>query len=141
MVKRTESLQDQIDAGVRAALARLGITIPVAASDDPTEQPGYIAHGSPEHAQFLGLVVVDDDDDPTGFVTYESRETGRTFRLEDELGAVAHYPGVDPDKAALMLLRGKVNVLEGGPPEAPANTPSMWTPVDQYTVLVGGSRQ
>ena len=135
MAKQTDEV-----SRLREELDRLKAMLGLAPSGGPESQINHMEHGSDEHAQFLGLVVVDDDDDPTGFTTYLSKQTGRLFRLEDELGAVAHYPGVDPDKAALMLLRGKVNVLESGPPEAPPNTPSLWQPVDQYTVLVGGRR-
>ena len=131
-----KSIQQQIDAGVREALARLGFNVSPAVPDGP--DPNFIAHGSPEHAQFIGLKVVEDSDDPTGFVTYASNDT--TYRLEDELGVLAHYPGVDPEKAALMVLRQKVSELEAGEPKAPANAPSLWQPVDQYTVLVGGGQ-
>lgn len=111
----------------------------LAPSGSPVSQANRLEHGSDEHAQFLGLIIVDESDDPTGFTTYQSKDTGRVFRLDDELGAVAHYPGVDPDKAALMTLRGKINVLEAGPPEAPPNTPSMWQP--EYTTLVAGGER
>ena len=130
-----ESLQQKIDAGVRDALARLGLSLPGPVQDD--DKVNFIGFGSPEHRQFLGLIVVDKDDDPTGFVTYTSKGTETTYRLEDELGVLMHHPGVDPDKAALMVLRGKVSVFESGEPEAPANAPLLWTPVDQFTVLVG----
>lgn len=128
-------LQQQIDAGVRDALARLGLQLPGATVQ--AEQTDYIAFGSDEHRQFLGLAIVDENDDPTGFVTYTSKETGTTYRLEDELGVLAHYPSADPEKAALMVLRQKVNVLESGEPEPPANAPSLWQPVDQFAVLIG----
>jgi hypothetical protein len=133
-----KSLQQQIDAGVREALARLGLQLPGAVEQD--DEINIIPFGSPGHRQFLGLIIVDEDDDPTGFVTYTSKETGTTYRLEDELGVLMHHPGVDPDKAALMVLRGKVNVFESDGSEVPANAPLLWQPVDQFTVLVGGRR-
>ena len=131
----TTKLQKQIDAGVRDALARLGIQLPGTAAQ--VEQTDHIAFGSDEHRQFLGLAVVDENDDPTGFVTYASKESGTTYRLEDELGVLALYPGVDPEKAALMVLRQKVNVLESGEPQPPANAPNLWQPVDKFAVLIG----
>ena len=130
-----KSLQQQIDAGVREALARFGMQLPGTVAQD--DEVNFIGFGSPEHRQFLGLIVVDEDDDPTGFVTFTSKETGTTYRLEDELGVLMHHPGVDPDKAALMVLRGKVSVFESGEPEAPANAPLLWQPVDRFTVSVG----
>jgi hypothetical protein len=102
-------------------LAQLGIR--EAASEDPKENPNYIGFGSDAHAQFLGLVKVQEGDDLTGFETFTSQESGVTYRLEDEIGAVSLYPGLDPAKAAILVLRQKVNVLEGGEPEAPANAP------------------
>ena len=129
-------LQQQIADGVREALAQLGIQLPGVAQQDE-EQLNYIGFGSDEHRAFLGLAIVDENDDPTGFVTYTSKETDVTYRLEDELGVVSHYPGVDPDKAALMVLRQKVNELEGGEPKAPANAPGLWQPVDQFAVPIG----
>ena len=137
MAKRTTQLQNEIEAGVRRVLAGMGISIPTPPASDQ-DHPSYIAHGSAEHAQFMGLVIVDEGDDPTGFVTYTSKDTERTYRLEDEMIALTHYPGNDPEKAALMVLRQKVNELETGQPEAPANAPDLWEPVDKYTVLVRG---
>ena len=129
-------LQQQIDAGVRAALAQLGIQLPGATQQDE-EQLNFIGFGSDEHRVFLGLTIVDENDDPTGFVTYTSKETNVTYRLEDELGVLVHYPGVDPGKAALMVLRQKVSTLESGEPQPPANSPSLWQPVDQFARPIG----
>jgi hypothetical protein len=129
------NLQSEIEAGVRQALASLGIVLPSQPASDQ-DHPSYVAFGSPEHAQFLGLVSVNEGDDTTGFVTYTSQATGKTYRLEDELGVLAHYPSTDPAKAALVVLRQKVNVLESGKPEVPANAPKLWEPVDRYATLV-----
>jgi hypothetical protein len=128
------NLQEQIDAGVRNALAAMGFTMP--GQQRSTKRTDFIAFGSDEHRRFLGLVVVDEDDDPTGYTTYKSPESGITYRLEDEIGVVGMYPGVDPDKAAILVLRQKINELEGGAPSPPENAPSLWQPIDEHTVLV-----
>jgi hypothetical protein len=129
-----QSLQEQINVGVRDALASMGFALPGQGSQNV--QTDGVEFGSDEHRQFLGLVVVDENDDPTGYTVYKSRETGITYRLEDEIGVVSLYPGVDPDKAAVIVLRQKINELEAGPPPIPANAPSLWQPVDKYTVPV-----
>ena len=95
------------------------------------DRPDYIAHGSPEHARFLGLVEVDKDDDTITLTTYTSPGTGRTFRLEDEMGAVRHYPGIDPEKAAGLVLQQKVNELETKP-TVPEDAPAMFRPAAVY---------
>lgn len=134
MTKR--QLQGEIEAGVRRVLAGMGIAMPAPPASE--ERTDYIKHGSAEHAQFLGLVIVDEGDDPTGFVTYTSKDTERTYRLEDEMIALTHYPSADPEKAALMVLRQKVNELEAGKPEAPSNAPDLWEPVDKFATLLSG---
>lgn len=126
---------DELTKELANLKALLGIGAPTP-SGDPKDRPDYIEHGSPKHAQFLGLVLVDEADDPTGYVTYQSRDTGRTYRLADEIGVLTHYPGTDPAQAALMILRQKIGELESGKPQAPANAPSMWVPVDQFTTQI-----
>ena len=115
--------------------AQLGLDQPEARTGE--DRGDYIEHGSEAHAQFLGLVIVDEDDDPTGFTLYQSKETGNTYRLVDEVNVMSHYPGNDPEKAALMVLRQKVGALESGRPEPPDNAPNMWQPVSRYIVPVG----
>jgi hypothetical protein len=122
-------LQEQINAGVRSALRDLGITLPVGTMSE-VKQTDHIAFGSDEHRQFLGLVVVSDGDDTSGYTTFTSHYSKKVYRLEDELGVVNLYPGIDPDKAAILVLRQKINELEMPVPKVPANAPSMWTPVD-----------
>ena len=95
------------------------------------DRPDYIAHGSPEHARFLGLVEVGDNDKAITLATYASPGTGRTFRLEDEMGAVRHYPGIDPEKAAGLVLQQKVNELETKP-TVPEDAPPMFKPAVVY---------
>jgi hypothetical protein len=95
--------------------------------------PDFIEHGSAEHARFLGLIEVPEKEvdqaiEEDHYVIYKSRSTGRSFRLQDEIGLLRNYPGVDPEKAALVVLRQKIGSLESGKPKAPANAPSLWMP-------------
>ena len=122
-VKELEAKVEQLEA----FLAQLGLAVQQS-SDLPEERPDYIAHGSPAHAAFIGLVPLDDPADADGRVTYTSRETGRVYCLEDELGILRYYPGIDPEKAALVVPRQKVGAFEGGVPPVPENAPSLWTP-------------
>jgi hypothetical protein len=116
---------EQKIAALEAALAAQGIqpSIDTSATGRPEDRADYIAFGSAEHAEFLGLVEVGKDDDATDYQTLTSPETGKTWRLVDELEAVRHFPGIDPEKAARLLLRQKANTLdtepalpEGAPP-------------------------
>ena len=95
------------------------------------DRPDYIEHGSAQHAAFLGLVEVDKDDKTFTLVTFTSPRTNKTYRLEDEIGAVRHYPGIDPEKAALLVLQQKVNSLEQ-PVTVPDNAPEMFIPAAVY---------
>jgi len=132
MTKQT--LQQQIANGVREQLAAMGFTM---ATDAPSgAQTDHIAFGSDKHRQLVGLVKVEEGDDVSGYTTFPSPYSDNVYRLEDELGVVNLYPGVDPDKAAVLMLRQKINVLEGGIPEPPANAPSMWTPVATNMTLL-----
>ena len=115
---------------VRRQLAMLGISLPAPEAKSPTEKPDYIAFGSDAHAALLGLVKVQKDDDTTGYTTFMSAGSKITYRLEDEIGAVNLYPGMDPEKAVILVLRQKVNELEGGAPPIPANAPKLNVPVD-----------
>jgi len=126
-----KDLQAQIDE-LRAELARRGIAMPAELAERPEDRADYLAFGSPEHAAFLGLVEVDDVDkaEADGYILHTSAETGKTYRLEDEMGASIHYPGIDPEKAAKGLLRQKVSSFESGSPPVPKDAPSMWEPVD-----------
>lgn len=135
MAKQT--LQQQIDAGVRAALAQLGISVPTPASADPTEHLDYVSFGSERHRALLGLVEVNEGDDVAGFTTFTSLNTGKTYRLEDEIGVLAMYPGVDPEKAAVIVLRQKINELEAGEPPVFERAPKLWQPIDNATLVAG----
>lgn len=128
MAKNGPTLQQQVDA-LKGMLAAHGITMP-APRGERAVQTDHIAFGSDAHRQFLGLVEVNEGDNVDGYITFNSPYSDRVYRLDDELGVVNLYPGVDPTKAATLMLRMKINELEGGPPEAPPNAPPMWRPDD-----------
>lgn len=127
-----KQLQARIDR-LEAQLAEyLGGRVPSRVPVEPEEMPGYIGHGSPEHATFLGLIVVPEDEiveaEKDRFVLFKSRKTSKTYRLLDEITILRHYPSIDPEKAALIVLRQKVGSLESGKPQVPENAPEMWVP-------------
>ena len=115
---------------LRMLLAAHGIQEPVEAMP-LTERPDYIAFGSPEHAQFLGLVEVGDKDETFTMATFTSPRSKKTFRLEDDMGATRFYPSIDPEKAIVLVLQQKVNELETAP-EVPADAPAMFVPAEVY---------
>lgn len=124
---------DELTAQVEqltALLAAHGI-VPPAEAVPVEERPDYMAHGSVEHAQFLGLVEVRKSDDTETIATFTSTRTGKTYRLEDELGAIRHYPGIDPDKAIRLVLQQKLNELEIKP-TVPEDAPPMFRPAAVY---------
>jgi len=110
-------------------LARAGIAAAIAPSDQPEDRPDYIAFGSEQHATFLGLVLLSEGEEPPQGQTHIlTGRDGQLYCLEDELGAMRFYPGLSLDEVAPVVLRQKINCLEGGPPSIPANAPTMWTP-------------
>lgn len=124
---------DELTAQVKqmeALLEAHGIRQPVDALP-ATERPDYIAHGSPEHAQFLGLVEAEKGDGMETISTFTSAGTGKIYRLEDELGAIRHYPGIDPEKAVRLILQQKINELETKP-GVPDDAPPMFKPAAVY---------
>jgi len=130
MTKQLDELAAQVEA-LKSLLAQHGIQQPARSVARPEERPDYIAHGSPEHARFLGLVEVGEGDKTVCLARFTSPRTGRVFRLEDELGAVRYYPNVDPEKAALLVLQQKVNELETVP-EVPESAPAPFRPAAIY---------
>ena len=96
----------------------------------PEHAPDYIAFGSARHAALLGVVEVENTDQAKkdGYTLYVSPTSGKTYRLEDEMGAMHFYPGIEPKQAFLVVLRQKVSSLESGPPKVPANAPAMFAP-------------
>ena len=102
----------------------------ISATEDVTQRADYIPHGSDKHRQFLGLIEVNDLEDAkrNEYVLYESPDTGKVWRLEDELTPIQAFPGVDPDKVIKMFLRQKVSSFESGPPEVPDYAPPLFVP-------------
>ena len=126
---KIDELAAQVEA-LQRVLAQHGIRPP--AEEIPAEhRPDYIGHGTLEHAQILGLVEVAEGDKTVCLAQYTSPRTGRTFRLEDEMGAIRHYPGIDPAKAVALVLQQKVNELEIKP-EVPADAPAPFKPAAIY---------
>jgi len=127
----TKQMQAQIDRLEAQIAALIGVRAQPP-SAEPTERPDYIAHGSAEHAVFLGLIIVPDDEIEIAredrYVLFTSRETGTTYRLLDELTILRYYPSIDPEKAALTVLRHYVNEFESGQPKVPETAPEMWQP-------------
>lgn len=129
MDKNVEALTARVEL-LQRTLEAYGIR-PAPEPAPMTERADYIPHGSTRHATFLGLVEVGKDDQAVSLVTFTSSRTGRTFRLEDEIGAIRHYPGIDPKQAALLVLQQKVNSLEM-PVEVPQDAPPMFEPAAIY---------
>ena len=113
---------------LEALLAQVGLAVDSASSDLPEDRPDYIAHGSPEHAQFIGLVLLENPEDADGRTVYVSRQTEQMYCLEDEIGVMRFYPGVDPEKAIYTVLRQKVSAFEAGEPPIPENAPTLLVP-------------
>jgi len=131
--KQMQAQIDRLEAQIAALAGNRGAAM---ATMEPTERPDYIEHGSPEHAMFLGLIVVPESEIENAkedkYVLYTSRESGVTYRLQDEIAILRYYPGIDPAKAAMIVLRQKINELEGGKPEPYENAPEMWQPAPAY---------
>ena len=121
----TIELQNEI-AWMRGVLKQAGL-LPREKAEHAAD---YIEHGSSQHATMLGLVEVSDLEQAQkdGYTLYASPRTGKTYRLEDEIRALQYVPGVEPRQAMLVVLRQKVNGLESGPPQVPANAPPMFDP-------------
>ena len=129
-MSKVDELQAQLEE-LKAALVQHGITPPDRSVRPDGKSPDYIPYGSPEHAAFLGLVESDPDDPTECLARYTSPRTKRVFRLEDEMGAIRHYPAIDPEKAIRLVLQQKVNELETAP-EVPADAKPMFTPTASY---------
>lgn len=123
-----KELQQQIDALV-AMLAANGIVMPLPRIQDVTDRADYIEHGSPEHATFLGLIIVPEDQmeqaEEHSFILWAGAN-GTVYRLEDEISGFEDHH--DPAKIARMVLRQKVAVLETGKPEVPGHAPHLFNP-------------
>ena len=109
-----------------AELRRLLEERGIAAPEEDGPHPDYVPFGSDRHAALLGLVEVAKDED-TEYTTFTS-PSGKTYRLVDENEPLRAYPAMDPEKSTRIVLRQKVNELEGGPPPPPEGAPPMWRP-------------
>jgi hypothetical protein len=125
-------LEQQL-AEMREVLASQGIVLPRRSAREPQQRADYIEHGSPEHAVYMGLVILSEDEieqaQADGFVVYQGKNG--FYRLEDEIGALRLVPGIDPEKAALVVLRQKVGSFESGKPKVPETATTMFRPVVQ----------
>ena len=121
----TKELEKQLDE-LRRILEARGIAAPAPAEAGPA--PDHVEFGSARHAALLGLVEVQEDDYVEGLATFTSPTSEKTFRLADENEPLRTYPAMDPEKSAQIVLRQKVNELEGGRPPVPDGAPAMWRP-------------
>jgi hypothetical protein len=119
-------LEGEIQA-LKELLARHGIIAPAEVLA-PKDLADYIPHGSDAHRVFLGLVVIEDEAQADGRITYHSQTSGALYVLEDEVTPFMQYP--DPKQVAGLVLRQKVSALETLP-TVPENAPPLWRPVDQ----------
>jgi len=96
----------------------------------PEERSDYIKHGSPEHAVYLGLALVEDVEEAKKnlLTVYTSSGSGKSYRLVDELGAARLMLPLEPSKGILMILREKVSSFESGPPKPFAGAPARFIP-------------
>ncbi len=124
-MSKLDELREQVEA-LQSILAAHGLVPPTPVN--PTGSADYIAHGSPDHATHLGLIEVGDGEEDADFITFKSRETGKTYRLEDEITGFVQYP--NPEKAARLVLRQKIGSFESGPPQVPPGAPPLWQPRD-----------
>ena len=107
---------------LQALKAMLGILSETVVTTE--DRADYIEHGSDHHAVVLGLVPAESGDED--HITFTSPRSGKTFRLEDELGQFMNFH--DPEKAAQLTLQQKVNELEIAP-GVPDTALPMWQPL------------
>lgn len=136
MATKDSDLQKQINElkeQNRQMAAMMGLSVATPA-EDVTERADYIEHGSPQHAVFLGLIQVGEQDMEDAklndYILYESPITGKTWRLEDEISPFTSFP--NPEKIARLVLRQKVSSLESGPPTVPADAPPLLVPSNAF---------
>ena len=120
-----KDLEKQVEE-LRDLLRAQGIAAPAPVDAGPG--PDHVEFGSATHAALLGLVEVGKDEDVEGLTTFTSPASERTYRLADENEPLRAYPAMDPSKSAKIILRQKVNELEGGAPPVPKGAPPMWRP-------------
>ena len=134
MTTREEQLEQQL-AETTAQMQQMmeylkgmGFNPPQPQAED-VKRKDYIGFGTPEHASFLGIHLVDDEGTLVdGDITFRSSRTKDLYRLIDPIQAFIHYP--DPEQAAVLTLRQKVACFEAGPPPVPPDAPPLWVPRD-----------
>ena len=124
---KEKALEDRLQQ-VEALLRQAGLTAPPVQSDDPKDRPDYIGYGTPEHATFIGLILVTDPEEADGRTVYTSRQTKQMYCLEDERVALTYCPGMSREDAVYTTLREKVGEFEAGEPPISERAPTMWTP-------------
>lgn len=124
----TKELEDRV-AQLEAQLKQAGLSAPPKPASD-ADRADFIPFGSAKHLTFLGLVVVDDLEEAreAGQTVITSRKTGVSFRLADEMSAAMMMRPMDPDKAILLVLKGKIDSFESGAPKAPDDAPPLFAP-------------
>lgn len=120
------SIEAQVRAEVSRILASMGLAAPASPSTDPTERPDYIAHGSEAHARLIGLEPAQDGDKELYAILEDAQ--GRAWRLYDKIAALRNLPGIDPDKAEVIMLRMLVGELNQGAPPVYDGAPQMFNP-------------
>lgn len=127
-----EQRLEQLENENRRMAQVLGLSADTAAK--VTERADYIEHGSAQHAIFLGLVEVEDQDMEDAiknkYILFESPLTRKTWRLEDEISPFVTFP--NPEKVALNALRQKVSELESGKPSIPLDAPPLLVPQSAF---------
>lgn len=130
---------EQKVAQLEQLLAAHGIVAAPARSRKPEDQADYIKFGSDKHLAFLGLKLVQDLEqaEKDRYTVYTSAESGKAYRLIDEMQAALALRPMDPDKAILMVLRQKVSAFESGEPQPFPGAPLRFIPPGdpEYTRL------
>lgn len=95
----------------------------------PKERSDYIEFGSDGHLIYLGLARVDDIEvaEKNRLTVYTS-DSGKSYRLVDELGAARRNVPLVPAQGILLELREKVSSFESGPPKPFAGAPARFIP-------------
>lgn len=110
---------------LRAMVERLTGTAPRTEGElPPEERPDYIAHGSDEHAAFLGLREVKKDADVT---PYAEAPNGKYYTLMDK----TIFGTAVRSEFLQAFLEQRVNELQA--PTVPPEAPPMWRPTEAPT--------
>lgn len=127
------------NADLERELAQLKATLAAHGIGERPQEPGtvpekersdYIEFGSDAHLAFLGLAMVDNVEvaEKNRLTVYTSGESGKSYRLLDELGAARLMVPLDPDKGILLVLREKISSFESGKPKPYPGAPARFIP-------------